>query len=282
MANGVTVRQATEEDASALAGIYAAVRGYYPADFVEGMDLSAGEIATLLQTGHAFLVAEWDGSAVAGVRHREEEGIASFDLLASIRAGGGRALVAAIERGAQDHGVRLVRTRISDAGVLLDYFGRRGYTGISREPREGGGTTLLLEKRLPLLTVREQRRNDADAIAGLTGEDPWFFEQMARPGWFVASDGERVVGVISVRDGGGGVARLVGPVLATAYEGRGLELWMVERAAFYAETNGYHTGELSATAELRRHQRMLEDRRWFREGDVYVRRFRAPPAPDDE
>jgi GNAT superfamily N-acetyltransferase len=183
--------------------------------------------------------------------------------------------VVAVERLAQDRGLRLVRTRIPEVGILEDYFRRRGYVGISREGgAEGeGGARLMVEKRLPLLTVREQRRGDAGAIAALTGEDPWPFEQMARPGWFVAADGERVVGAIGVRDGGAGVARLTAPVVAEGYAGRGLEPWMVDRAAYYAETNGYHTGELPVTAATRGLERALEDRRWFPEGDLYVRRF---------
>lgn len=276
------IRPAGEDDVHGLAAVYSAVCGYYPAAFVTGMEIRATDIATLLQTGHAFLIAELERAVVAGVRHREDEGIASFDLLASDRAGAGRALVAAVERMAQDGGIRLVRTRIPEAAILLDYFGRRGYTGISRESRKDGGETVLLEKRLPLLTVREQRRSDAGAIAALTGEDPWSFEQMARPGWFVASDGERVVGVISVRDGGGGLARIAAPTLAAGYGGRGLDLWMVERAAYYAETNGYHTAELPRPESLRRKERALEDRSWFVEGERYVRRFRAPPSPEEE
>jgi hypothetical protein len=141
---------------------------------------------------------------------------------------------------------------------------------------------LLLEKRVPLLTVREQRRADAAAIGRLTGEDPWTFEQGARPGWFVASDGERVVGVISVRDAGAGAATISPPTLAASYGGRNLDLWMVDRSAYYAETNGYHTATLALTPETRVHERALEDRQWFRDGDHYVRRFRLPPAPEDD
>jgi hypothetical protein len=96
---------------------------------------------------------------------------------------------------------------------------------------------------------------------------------MARPGWFVAADGDRVVGAIAVRDGGAGLARVTEPVLAAGYGGRGLETWMIERAAYYAETNGYHSAELATTGVTRPLERALEDRRWFAERDVYVRRF---------
>ncbi|MGH2609069.1 MAG: hypothetical protein ACRDHF_08265 [Tepidiformaceae bacterium] len=273
MGSRFPVRSAEEDDPASIAALFAEVRAYYPARFVHGLDLAAEEVARLMQTGHAFLLAEREGRLAAAVRHREEDGIAWFDLLASGEAGAGRALVAAVERLAQDRGLRLVRTRIPDLEILEAYLGRRGYVGISRESGDDGEPALVVEKRLPLLTVREQRRADAEAIAALTGEDPWVFEQMARPGWFVASDGERVVGAIGVRDGGDGVARLTVPALLEGYSGRGLEPWMVDRAAYYAETNGYHTGELPLTPETRLLERVLEDRRWFPEGEVYVRRF---------
>ena len=281
----VSVRAAGEDDPLAIASVFASARSSYPREFVDGLDLSAADISRLMQTGHAFLVAEYEGLVVGAVRHADAEGIASFDLLASSRAGAGRALVAAVERLAQDTGTRLVRTRIPPASILEDYFARRGYVGISREPQDAaasGAGRILLEKRVPLLTVREQRRADAAAIGLLTGEDPWTFEQGARPGWFVASDGERVVGVISVRDAGGGTAALSPPILASGYGGRSLELWMVDRAAYYAETNGYHTALLPAIPGMRPHERALEDRQWFADGEHYVRRFRTPPAPEDD
>ncbi len=269
----------------AIAVVYAAVAAYYPPAFVPGFDLSASDISKLMQTGHAFFVAERNDEVVGAVRHREDEGIAMFDLLASAYPGAGRALVVAVERMAQDTGARLVRTRIPEVEILEAYFGRRGYVGISREPGHEGdasGDILLLEKRVPLLTVREQRRADADAIGALTGEDPWTFAQGARPGWFVASDGERVVGVISARDGGGGMAEISPPTLLHGYRGRNLDLWMVQRAAYYAETNGYHSATLPFTPETRAHERALEDRLWFPDGDRFVRRFRLPPAPEDD
>ncbi len=273
MTSRFAVRRAEEDDPPLIATLLAAIRDYYPAHFAAGLDLDSAEVARLMQTGHAFLLAERDGRLGGVVRHRDEDGIAWFDLRASADAGAGRALVAAVERLAQDRGLRLVRTRIPDVEILADFLARRGYVGISREAGGDGGAMLVVEKRLPLLTVREQRRGDAEAIAALTGEDPWPFEQMARPGWFVAADGERVVGAIGVRDGGGGMARLTAPVLSEGYQGRGLEVWMVDRAAYYAETNGYHTGELPVTPATRPLERGLEDRRWFREADVYVRRF---------
>ena len=268
-----TVRPADEDDPSAIASVFARVRDFYPPDFVRGLDLSAQDIARLAQTGSSFLVAELDGAVVGAIRHREDEGIAWFDLLASTAPGAGRTLIAAVERLAQDRGLRLVRTRIPDAGILEDYLARRGYVGVSREEAGDGEVELVVEKRVPLLTVREQRRADAAAIEALTGEEAWLFEQMPRPGWFVAADGDRVVGAIAVRDGGGGLARVTEPALLDGYGGRGLEVWMVERAAYYAETNGYHSAELPLTPTTRPLERALEDRRWFPEGDHYVRRF---------
>jgi hypothetical protein len=213
MASRFLVRPAEEDDPASIAALLAAVRDYYPARFVHGFDIGAEEVARLMQTGHSFLLAEREGRLVGAVRHRQEDGIAWFDLLASAEAGAGRALVAAVERLGQDRGLRLVRTRIPDVEIVEAYLGRRGYVGISREQGDDGEPALVVEKRLPLLTVREQRRADAEAIGALTGEDPWPFEQMARPGWFVASDGERVVGAIGVSGGGGGVARMSVPVL---------------------------------------------------------------------
>lgn len=280
VAHTITTRRAGEDDPPVMARVLAAVRDYYPERFVAGLDLDVARLAALMQTGNAFLVAEVDGEVRALVRIWDDEGIAWFDLLASDFPGAGRALVGAIERGAQDRGLRLARTRIPEEEILIDYFARRGYTGILREG-ENDAALLVIEKRLPLLTVREQRRSDAEAIARLTGEDPWFFEQMPRPGWFVASDGDRVVGVISVRDGGGGLAQLREPVLLPGYEGRGLEAWMIDRAAYYAETNGYHTAEVPLTPRTRPLQRALEDRRWSAERDAFVRRFRTPPPPGE-
>ena len=93
------------------------------------------------------------------------------------------------------------------------------------------------------------------------GEDPWPFEQGTRPGWFVASDGDRVVGVIQSRDAGG-VAAIREPVLVKGYEGRGLDVWMVEHAAYYAETHGSHTAELPLTERTTTLLARLEERGW--------------------
>lgn len=222
----------------------------------------------LAQTGSRLLVAEDDKGRLAGLaRWWDEEGIAWLDLLAARRAGAGPALMRAVERGAQDHGLRLLRARVPQGSRLEDFFRWRGYIPVAHE-RDGPGheAQTVLEKRLPLLTVREQRRGDASAIGELTGEDPWVFEQGTRPGWFVLADGERVVGAIAVRETSRGAGAVRAPMLRGEYEGRGLEVWMLERAALYAGTNGMLSLTVPASAPLDRLRRELEDNRWFREG----------------
>lgn len=270
-----TFRLATADDARAAATAY-------EGSGLPGAPASPGEFERLTQTGHALLVAAAEGRLFGAIRVREEEGIAWFDLLVSRRPWAGAQLVRAVERRAQDRGIRLVRAVCPDERTLPDYFARLGYLPIGRHRSAEGQPELLLERRLPLLTVREQRRSDAEAIASLTGEDQWVFEQGARPGWFVASDGDRVVGAIQVRDAGAGLARITHPALLPAYRGRQLEIWMLERAATYAETNGYHTAEVEAVADLNALKRELEDRRWFREGDVWRRVFFTSRAEEDD
>ena len=272
------IRTADSDDAPELAELLAEAFAESDACYPEPEPPSAADLAVRMQTGEAFLLAE-DADGVAGVvRRSEDEGIASFDLLASCEAGAGRALVRAIEARAQDGGLRLVRAQLPDETRLADYFAGLGYLPIGRANEAFRGEhvpILTVERRLPLLTVREQRRGDADAIAALAGEDPWPFEQGTRPGWFVASDGDRVVGVIQARDAGGGLAAIREPVLAVGYEGRGLDAWMVERAADYAGTHGSHTAELPLTERTEPLRRLLEDRGWDLErgADCYVKRL---------
>jgi GNAT superfamily N-acetyltransferase len=190
-----------------------------------------------------------------------------------------------MEMGAQDRGLRLLRAHVLDDSRLPDAFLRWGYLTVSRVREQVGGanvTMLVVEKRLPLLTVREQRRTDAAAIGELTGEDPWVFEQGARPGVFVASDGERIVGFIAVKDAGGGSATFSEPLLREDYRGRGIEVWMLERCATYAETNGYHTAELALTPAIDAHRKALEDRFWQREPPLWAKRFTANRRTDEE
>lgn len=263
------IRTITEDDAAAVRAIGDACRppGYGP-------DIDPWVLA---QTGHRILVAERDSTIAGFVRWWDEEGVAWFDLLAAILPGVGRDLVRAVGRAAQDVGLRFARAVVPDDGIYPEYFGRLGYLPVARAPLPDGSPGLVVERRLPLLTVREQRRADAQAIGALTGEDPWVFEQGARPGWFVASDGDVVVGVISVRDAGAGTADVRPPVLDDAYRGRGLEVWMIERAGLYAETNGFHTARVQAVPTLDALRRDLEDRRWFHEdtpeGPAYIRHF---------
>ncbi len=272
------VRAADSDDAPELAELLAEAFAGSDACFPEPEPPSAADLAVRMQTGEAFLLAERGDWVVGTVRHTEDEGIASFDLLASGEAGAGRALIRAIEARAQDGGLRLVRARLPDDPRLADYFSALGYLPIARANEAFRGeplSVLTVERRLPLLTVREQRRSDASAIEALAGEDPWPFEQGHRPGWFVAADGDRVVGVIQARDTGGGLSAIREPVLAAGYEGRGLDAWMVERAADYAGTHGSHTAELPLTERTAPLQRLLEDRGWDLErgSDRYVKRL---------
>ena len=272
------VRAADSDDAPELAELLAEAFAASNACYPEPEAPSEADLAVRMQTGEAFLLAEGEGDVVGVVRRHEEEGMAGFDLLASREAGAGRALVRAVEAGAQDGGLRLVRARLPDEPRLADYFAALGYLPIARANEEFRGeqlAVLTVERRLPLLTVREQRRSDAEAIAALADEDPWPFEQGTRPGWFVASDGDRVVGVIQARDAGGGLAAIREPVLAAGYEGRGLDAWMVQRAADYAGTHGSHTAEMPLTERTAPLQRLLEDRGWDLErgSDRYVKRL---------
>lgn len=256
----------------------------FEAEFPGSDEAVAAGTALLAQTGSSFLVAETSGQVEGVVRWWRDEGVTWFDLLVCAYPWGGHRLIAAVEARAQDAGNRLVRLRAPGGGVLEEYFGRAGYLPVMRHGSEDA-PQVTMEKRVPLLTVREQRRSDASAIAALTGEDPWPFEQGHRPGWFVLADGERVTGAIAVRDAGNGVARMRGPWLADGYRGRSLELWMAERGAQYAETNGHVAAELPA-AGLKGLQRDFEDRRWFveeRPGEpMFVKRLdHGHPAPHE-
>ncbi|MGE0599243.1 MAG: hypothetical protein AB7J35_07635 [Dehalococcoidia bacterium] len=270
-----SIRAATDEDAAPLAALY--VRS----GLVDSPD-TAPKFEVMIQTGHAFLVAESGGRMQGAVRYYDDEGIGWFDLLISARPWAGAELVRAVQRGCQDRGIRLVRTRCRDERILEDYFGRLGYLPIGRSVDEAGQPELLLERRLPLLTVREQRRGDAAAIGELTGEDPWVFEQGSRPGVFVASDGDKVIGLIQCSDAGGGLAAFTVPRLRADYRGRGIEVWMVTRAATYAETNGFHTAEMPFDPSLDAVRKGLEDGFWLREPDRWRRVFFTPNAEGDD
>jgi predicted N-acetyltransferase YhbS len=274
-AEAIAVREFTPDDAAAVDTLWRRAFGGFEDEYPGAPEALVRGPAVLAQTGARLLVAERDGEIIGAVRSWAEDGVAWFGLLVSERPWAGRRLTRAIEGRAQDAGLRLVRVEVPDGSLLEEYFGRLGYLPVRRKTAEGP-PIVTLEKRLPLLTVREQRRSDANVIAGLSGEDPWPFEQGSRPGWFVAADGERPVGAVAVRDAGAGSAMVRGPWLDAEYRGRGLELWMAERAATYAETNGYHTISLPAEG-LSRLRRDFEDRRWFLEGAgesaAYVRRL---------
>lgn len=259
------IRRAEPGDAAAIAAaLERAFKGL--GQMVSPAMLTAEGVAAALQTGSEMLIAERpDGPVAAAVRFSAEEGVLWFDCLGSVVPGAGREVVRAVERRAQERGLRFARTRLPADDRTAWAFQRWGYVPVAGEGGNGSPRIVVVERRLPLLTVREQRRADAAAIAALTGEDPWQFEQGARPGWFILADGERVAGVISVREAQRGVARVSPPVLAEEYRGRGIELWMIGVAVRYAQTGAFHTAVLPALPETERLRRDLEDRRWQRE-----------------
>ena len=273
------IRPVNADDAGAGEAFYAAAGVTLP-----------GPLAVLLQTGNAFLAAYGAAGEVRGiVRYWDDDGTGWLDLLVSTAPGAGRALIRGVERLAQDHGIRFVRLAVADAGALPPVVQRWGYRPVGHRDDDEAGTPvrmLVHEKRLALLTVREQRRADAAAIGELTGDDPWVYEQGTRPGVFVAADGDNMVGFVSVRDAGGGLALITDPKLLEPYRGRGLEIWMIERSALYAETNGYHTAHVAASPVLDGYRRDLEDRLWHREeldgNPTYVRRFRDLDASHED
>ncbi|MFN0094630.1 MAG: hypothetical protein ACKVVT_07610 [Dehalococcoidia bacterium] len=270
------VRDAMAEDAAAGDGLLRRA-------FAGGEDALHGArqalddgLAILLQTGHRFLVAE-EGDAFAGlVRWWAEDGEAWFDLLAAAVPGAGRELVRAVERAAQDRGLRSARAMVPQGSELQDLASWWGYYPVRGATPGGVAAQVVVEKRLPLLTVRAQRRNDAQAIAALADEDPWPFEQGARPGWFVLADGDRVAGVVSGKVGRDGVVRIAEPLLAPGYRGRGLEVWMAARVALWASTEGAFRAEVAASPVLEQYERDFEERRWHREGEAFALQLTAP------
>ena len=60
-----TVRPANEDDPPAIAAVFERVRGLYPPDFVREMNEAAADVSRLMQTGHAFLVAEREEASAA-------------------------------------------------------------------------------------------------------------------------------------------------------------------------------------------------------------------------
>jgi len=274
--SGFLVRPAEPPDAAAAAAV---LREAYGGDLdgcpaaAEAAD--AERLAVLIQTGSTVLVAE-DAGAIAGVvAWHHEDGSAVIDFLASVRPRAGRALLRTVERRAQDRGLRLARIAVVEGSRAEAAFAFWGYTPVARRS-DGPRPLLVLERRLPLLTVREVRRSDAEALAALTGRDPWFFAALAPPGWYAAADGERVVGAVWAERRGSSW-QVGGPLLLEAYRGRGLEVWMLERAAQYAAMHGAQHIRAAASPLLTPLARDLEDRGWRREGDAFVRDLLAFP-----
>ena len=270
------VRPLTPDDASSADDAVREAFEGLETDFPGCEEALARGLLLLTQTGSHVLIAE-DAAGFAGVvRWWDDDGIAWFDLLTAAAVWAGLALLREVERSAQEQGLRLVRVHIPEDGALEGYFWRAGYREVGRE-----GGQLLLERRLPLLTVRAQRRADAAGIAALTGADPWPFEQGARPGWFVLADGERICGTAAVREVSPGMALVHSIELDEAHRGRGIETWMLERAAEWAETHGAFAVETEAAIIPDALERDLEDRGWFREGERYVRRAVGGPVEGD-
>jgi GNAT superfamily N-acetyltransferase len=265
-----TVRPFQPDDAACVDDLWRQAFSGFEQDYHGADEALAIGSARLAATGWRILVAESrDGSRCAGaVRSWDLEGVGWFDLLVAAEAFAGRALVRDTERWAQGRGIRSMRVEVPPDPGLAAYFSMLGYREIGVAP-DGMRT---LERRLPLLTVREQRRADADAIAALTGADPWPFTQGARPGWFVLADGERVVGAVFVRESAPGIAAVDTLAVLDSYRGRGLEPWMLLRAATWAATNGAHTVIAPARFFDPSLERDLEDLGYHREGADFVSR----------
>jgi GNAT superfamily N-acetyltransferase len=261
------VRPFAPGDAPAVDALWRSAFAGFEADYPGAADALAAGPALLAQTGGQLILAEDPGGVAAVARWVHDEGIAWVDMLASGVPWAGRAVLAGVGQCAQDAGIRLLRATVPDRWSLPGYFQRAGFQVIGRRER-----MLTMERRLPLLTVREQRTSDAAAIASLAGLDPWPFEQGRRPGWFVLADGERVAGVVSVRADRAGVGHISEPIVAPGYGGRAIEAWMLDRAADWASTNACHTVTAPFTPGLKPLERVLEDRGWHPEAGHLVRR----------
>ena len=268
--SGFVIRRAEPGDVAECAAVLAACYTLPPA--------TATDLAGWMQTGTTLFVALREDRVCAMVRHWSDEGIDWFDLLASTWPWGGVALIRHLGHFAQDRGIRLVRTVAPDEPAFEGYFGYSGFRPVGRRTGPDGEALLVFERRVPLMTVREIRRSDADDLARLTGGDPWDFQYTLRPGWFVLSDGDRFAGYVRVREAGRGVGEISPPVVLEGYEGRRLELWMIERAAYYAETNAYHTLTLALTPSLQALRLDLEAAGWVREGEGMFRRLAQAPS----
>ncbi len=271
------MRGATLDDVPALAELISTAYG----DLLHAYHAAAEaadprQLALLLQTGAEMLVAE-DGRGLAGtVRWWREEGVAWFDLLASVRPGAGRALVRAVERLAKEIGLRVSRAAVLEGTRAERAFLFWGYHPVQRR-QEQGRSFLVMERRLPLLTVREARREDADVLSQLTGRDSWFFATMRPPGWYVAADGDTIVGVCWVERGSGSTWSVGGLVVLPEHEGRGLEAWLLEWAAFFAATHGAEYLRAPRSPLLERHAPELEAHGWRSLSDGFVRDLLAHP-----
>jgi GNAT superfamily N-acetyltransferase len=262
------VRPFQPDDAAAVDDLWRSAFSGFEAEFPGAEDALGLGAARMAATGARILVAiDAAGGCVGAVLWGTDEGIGAVSLLVSAGWFAGRDLVREVERRAQRAGLRVLRATTPPEPALADYAWFLGYREVARDAR-----SVTFERRLPLLTVREQRRTDAEGIAHVAGVDPWPFEQGARPGWFVLADGDRITGVASVKEESFGVAVIDTLVLEDAYRGRDIETWMLVRAGDWAATHGFHT--VSAPVALLEGvaERDLEDIGWFRDGARYVRR----------
>jgi hypothetical protein len=191
-----------------------------------------------MQTGTRFIVAEAAGELVGVARYREEEGAVVLDALASARAGAARSVVHAVERLAQERGLRWVRIEAAEECGVGELFPRWGYQPVARSRMQAGEggitrewTRLVFEKRVRLLTVRPARSDDQLALAAL-GVD-WPAASVT-----IIDDGGVVAGAVRTSRRGFGEGELGRPVIAESHRGRNLEAWLAEVAARSAATNG--------------------------------------------
>jgi hypothetical protein len=262
------VRAFQPDDAACVDDLWRQAFAGFEQEYSGAEEALAMGAARLAATGWKIFVAESrrSGGCTGAVRWWDVEGVGWFDLLVAAEPFAGRDLVREAERWSQQRGLRFLRAQVPPEPGLAAYFSFLGYREVGVE-RDGVRT---LERRLPLLTVREQRRGDAEAIAALTGADSWPFEQGHRPGWFVLADGERVVGAVAAREGAYGEAVVETLALAEDYRDRRLEPWMIARAGTWAATNGFHTVRIPADLVAPALERDLEEIGYFADGPEYV------------
>ncbi len=264
---GFNVRTARPEDDAAVAGVITRAFDEHRDLYDVSRWMPVETVRTHFQTGSLFFLAERSDRPAGACRAWERDGIYWISALASLQPGAGRALTEAVERAAQDSGIRLVRFEGPEELGLDALFERWGYRVVSRERRPAGvdgmlreWTALTFEKRVRLLTCRPGRHGDEAALAGL-GIDA------APASITVAVDGDEIVGAVRIQRRNSMEAELSDCRLAPGYEGRGLDLFLATVAARSAAIDGMlrlyvHRSGWPGT---------LVSRGWQEEGDWYVR-----------